>query len=298
MGKIRVSTLGSQEEEQLREKRKTQREEKKKRDSAKGRTEKVHISGMKGGERIKTVGAQSEEEIEKMARLTEEVEKDQSEGMHIGAIQPEDEKKAKKTRKRVRSKRYQEMIMQVEPQKLYSITDALTLLRKVSLTKFDPSVELHINVAEKGLRGAVTLPHGSGKQIKVAIADTDTIDKIIAMVEEGKIDFDALIAVPAVMTKLAKVARFLGPKGLMPNPKNGTISPTPEKVADKLKKGEINWKTETDFPLIHLVIGKLSFKDSQIEENFKALIKSIGDTKIKAVTLKSSMSPGIKVQVN
>ncbi len=113
--------------------------------------------------------------------------------------------------------------------------------------------------------------------------------------EKGKIDFDALVAHPQVM---AKVARFLGPKGLMPNPKNGTISPTPEKVAEKLTGGEIAWKTEADFPIIHQVIGKLSFKDKQLEENFQAFTKSVGETKIKNITLKSTMSPGIKVKFN
>lgn len=292
MGKIRVSTLGDRQEKELRDKRKVQREEKKKRVHA----EKVHISGMKGGERVKSVGAQSEEELNKMAKLTEEVEKDQSEGIHIDA-EGKEEKKAKKARKRVRSKKYQEAVMHIEPHKTYPISEALQLLRKVSLTKFDSSVELHINVSEKGLRGSVSLPHGTGKQVRVAVADTESVDAIIEAVEAGKIEFDALVAVPAVMGKLAKIARFLGPKGLMPNPKNGTISPTPQKVAEKLKKGEINWKTEPDFPLIHLVIGKLSFKDAQLEENFKALIKSIGDTKTKAITIKSSMSPGIKVQI-
>ncbi len=292
MGKIKVATLGSENEEELRAKRKTQHEEKKKREHA----EKVHIAGMKGGQRVKSVGAESEEELNKMAKLTEEVEKDQAEGIKIGDGQ---EKKPKKERKiKVRSNNYKAAIMKVEPNKQYSIDEAVTLLRTITLTKFDGSVELHINTTEKGLRGTLTLPHGTGKQVRVAIANADTIDKIIESVEKGKIDFDALVAHPTVMAKLAKVARYLGPKGLMPNPKNGTISPTPEKMADKLKGGEITWKTEPEFPIIHQVIGKMSFKDKQLEDNFKAFVKSVGDTRIKTITLKSTMSPGIKVKFN
>jgi len=288
MGKVKVATLGSEEEQKLREKQRTAREQKKKREKA-GKAEKVHISGMKGGERIKSVGA-SAEEIEKMARLTEEVEKDQAEGIKV------EDKKQKKVKVHVHGKRYKSAQTKIEYGKPYPIDDAFKLLREVSLTKFDATVELHINTIEKGLRGSVTLPHGTGKKIRVAIATPETIDKIVSAIEGGKIDFDALVAHPSVMSKLASVAKFLGPRGLMPNPKNGTISPTPDKVAKKLEAGEVNWKTESDFPIIHQVIGKLSFKDKQLEENFTALLMSIGVTKIKNITLKSTMSPGIKVQ--
>lgn len=296
MGKIKVATLGGEAEEELREKRKVQREEKKKREKA----QKIHISGMKGGERVKAVGAESEEELERLARLAEEVEKDQAEGLvpRVEGIKVEEKKAAPKKRKvRVRGKKYQQAVMKVEPGKLYPISDALPLLRQVSLTKFDGSVELHINTVEKGLRGQVQLPHGTGKKVRVAIADNESIDKIVTDVEKGKIEFDTLVAHPQVMGKLAKIAKFLGPRGLMPNPKNGTISATPEKVAKKLEAGEIAWKTESEFPIIHQVIGKMSFKDSQLEENFNAFVKAIGDTKIKSVTLKSTMSPGIKVKL-
>ncbi|MBI3379390.1 hypothetical protein HY029_01385 [Candidatus Gottesmanbacteria bacterium] len=290
MGKIKVAALGSDQEDQQRDKRKIQREEKKKREHA----EKVHISGMKGGERVKSVGATSEEELDRMAKLTEEVDKDQAEGIKLD----EGEKPKRKKKIKIRSNRYKEALMKVEPGKLYPISQALELLRQVSLTKFDASVELHINTSETGLRGQVQLPHGTGKKIRVAIADNTTIDKIVADVEKGKLDFEALVAHPSVMGKLAKVAKFLGPRGLMPNPKNGTISPTPEKVAKKLEGGEFTWKTESEFPIVHQVIGKLSFKDNQLEENFAAFVKAIGELKIKSVTLKSTMSPGIKVQVN
>lgn len=289
MGKIKVATLGGEQEGELRAKRNVQREEKKKREKSK----KVHISGMKGGQRVKAVGAESEEEIEKLAHLAEEVEKDQQEGIHVG----KEEKPEKKKKVKVRGKRYKEALMKVEAGKLYPISQALELLRQVTLTKFDGSVEVHINTIEKGLRGSVQIPHGTGKKIRVMIADNDSIDQLLADIEKGKTDFDALVAHPQVMPKLAKVAKFLGPRGLMPNPKNGTISPTPEKVAKKIEAGEVAWKTESEFPIIHQVIGRMSFKDEQLSENFQALVKSIGEGKIKSITLKSTMSPGIKVSL-
>ncbi len=287
MGKIRVSTLGSDEEEKTRQERKVKREEKKKRASASRRSEKVHIAGMKGGERIKTVG--SEEEIEKLAKLTEEVEKDQEQGIKVS----EDKKPSSKVKIHHRSKYYQQKVLKVDPKRIYPLSEAVKLLREISLTKFDPSVEVHINTKEKGLRGAVNYPHGTGRQVRVAIAD----EKMIPDIEAGKINFDILISHPSLMSKLAKVARILGPKGLMPNPKNGTISTDPEKAAAKFGKGEVHWKTEADFPIIHQVIGKLSFKNKQLEENYRALIKSIDEAKINNATLKSTMSPGIKIQV-
>ena len=289
MGKIKIATLGSEEETALKDKQRVRREEKKKRTEA----SKVHVPGMKGGQRVKAVGAQSEEEIEKLAKLAETVGKDQT-----GDIKEAKEEKPKKSRARNRGKRYKQALMKVDHSKLYSFGDGLTLLREVALAKFDETVEIHINAVEKGLRGNVQLPHGTGKEVKVTIADSKTIDKIVENVEKGKIDFDTLIAHPSVMGKLAKVAKFLGPKGLMPNPKNGTISDKPEEVAKKFQGGAVNWKTEAEFPIIHAVIGKLSFKDKQLEENFKALIKSISVDKIQKITLKSSMSPGIKIQFN
>lgn len=290
MGKVKTAILGSEAEQESKERRTREREEKKKRVAA--AEEKIHIPGMKGGEKMKSVGPTTDEEIEKMAKLARSVEESQEGTKESSAKKPKKQRKA-----RVRGKRYQEALTKVDHNKLYLIKEALTLLKEISLTKFDPSVEVHINTTDKGLRGTVSLPHGTGKKIRVKIADVSNVEEIVAEVEKGKFEFDVLIAHPAIMVKLAKVARFLGPKGLMPNPKNGTISPKPQEVAKKMEAGEINWKTEAEFPIIHLVIGKLSFKDSQLEENFSALIHSITEPKIKSITLKSSMSPGIKIKI-
>ncbi|KKS95756.1 MAG: 50S ribosomal protein L1, large subunit ribosomal protein L1 [Candidatus Gottesmanbacteria bacterium GW2011_GWA2_43_14] len=295
MGKIRVSTLGSEEEKESRDKRKVQREEKKKRVSSGKKEDKVHVAGLKGGQRVKSVGT-SEDEIDKMIALAREVEKDQTEGIRVSDGETEEGKGKKKKKAKVRSKNYQSVVMKLEHQKVYPIADAITVLRQVSYGKFNGSVEIHINTLEKGLRGSARLPHGTGKEIRVAIATAENVEKLVEEISQGKINFDALIAHPTAVPKLAKVAKFLGPRGLMPNPKAGTISSEPEKQAEKLKKGEIAWKTETEFPIIHQVIGKLAFKDNELEENYRAFIKAVDPQKIVNITLKSTMSPGIKVQ--
>jgi len=297
MGKIRITQIGGTGEEEKREKRKVQREEKKKREGAgkkDKKQEKIHLTGMKGGERVKTVGADSEEELEKLIKLSREVERDQDEGIKI----EEEEKKAKKKKKiRVRGKNYQSSLLKLDASKQYDINEAVPLLRKISYAKFDETVEVHINTTETGLRGKVNLPHGTGKKVRVMVADESNVDDIVKKISEGKIDFDALVAHPKAVPKLAKVAKFLGPRGLMPNPKTGTISEKPDQVAKKLEAGELNWKTESqEVPVIHQAIGKLSFKDDQIVANYQSLIKSVDAKKIGKVTLKSTMSPGIKIK--
>ena len=294
MGKIKITTIGSQEESELIEKKKTKLAQKKMREKAIGE-EKVHIPGMKGGQKVKTVGAQSEDEIEKLIKITREVEE-----IEEGGIKTEESKKESKKKKKVkiRGNNYKSALMKIDAQKLYSIKDALSLLRELVFANFDETVELHINTIEKGLRGNVKLPHGTGKKIRVAIAEEDNVEKLVTEIASGKINFDALVAHPKAVAKLARVAKFLGPRGLMPNPKNGTISEKPNEVAKKLEGGEISWKTESEFPIIHQSIGKLSFKDEEILANFESLIKSINISKIQKIVLKSTMSPGIKIQFN
>jgi large subunit ribosomal protein L1 len=169
----------------------------------------------------------------------------------------------------------------------------LELLQKVHLAKFDEAVELHINTVSDGISGQVKLPHGTGKEVKVAIAT----DAVLVDVEKGKIDFDILIATPDMMPKMAKVARVLGPKGLMPNPKNGTISAKPEEAAKAFQGGQMHYKTEAKMPVMHLVVGRLSFKNDELSENIKTVLSKIGKEKMRKVVLKSSMSPAIRLQV-
>ncbi len=198
---------------------------------------------------------------------------------------------AKKSRGR--SSNYSAKVLEIDKNKTYSLTEALELLKKVHLAKFDETVELHINTTEAGINGNVKLPHGTGKEIRVAVAD----DALLSEIEKGKINFDILIATPVMMPKLGRVAKVLGPKGLMPNPKNGTISENPEEALKKFQGGQVSFKTESKIPLIHLIVGKMSFGDEKLSENINTMLKAIKKDRITKVVLKSTMSPAIRLTV-
>lgn len=269
MGKIRVATLGDESSE------KAQKQEAEKRREAKKEKKLTKLQG-KGGGRI----ADASLDISEAPKVSNEEEL---------------KKSVKKESKgpRVRGKKYNDVKKLVEKNKLYSLSEAIELVKKTSFSRFTGSVEAHINVKEKGMRGTVSLPHGSGKQVKVVIAD----DSLIEKVQNGKIDFDIVVAHPSMMPKLARVARILGPKGLMPNPKAGTISPKPEEVAKKLSSGQMQWKTEAEAPIVHTIIGKTDFDSKKISENFNQLMKAIGPEKINSVFIKATMGPSVKIQL-
>lgn len=283
MGKIRVKTLGIEELEEKQKKELKKRKEKKKMAKA---------PGLKGGERVVAVGP-SEEELAKIAttegteEITEATVREQR-----GTVVARKVSKQRTKPSRKRSPRYLTAKTLVE-KKPYPLPEALELLKKLKTAKFDETVELHINTNGAGISGSLTLPHGSGKKLRVAVAD----DKLIAEIEKGKIDFDVLLARPAMMPKLAKVAKFLGPKGLMPNPKNGTITDKPEDLAKKYEGGQISFRTESKAPIIHLTVGKLSFENQKLLENIKTVLSAVQASRIKNVTLKSTMSPGIKIEL-
>lgn len=275
MGKIRVKTLGDESQEQ---------EEKKKLKEKREAKKVAKAPGLKGGERVVAVGPSADE----LETQPEVVETAQNKGKT---------KKAKFEKKKTQSKKHHHNLSLVGKNTKYPLEKAVSLLKSFKNGKFDETVELHVNVKGKGIAGVVTLPHGTGKKIQVRVAEPETVDALVAEIEKGKIDFDVLVAHPSIMQKLAKVARILGPRGLMPNPKNGTISPKPEEVVEKLSKGQVNYKTETGAPIIHLSVGKASFEEKQIQENVKSVLSSIGATKIVSATLKSTMSPGIKLSI-
>ncbi len=183
--------------------------------------------------------------------------------------------------------------MEIDKNKIYSLKEGLEVLKKIKKAKFDETVELHINTTEAGINGTVTLPHGTGKEVRVAIAD----DSVLAEVEKGKINFDVLIATPAMMPKLGRVAKVLGPRGLMPNPKNGTITDDPEAAKKNFLGGQMGFKTESKIPVIHLSVGKISFEDDKLTENIKVIVSAIKKDRIKKVVLKSTMSPAIRIQL-
>jgi len=265
MGKIRIKTIGEEEPKKEKKQPKT----------------KAHLPGMEGGQRIAVVGPTEEElakiEESKTAQAPEEAKK---------------KTKQKKTTKSHRSRRYKEMLMEVDRTKTYPLPDALTLLPKIKLSKLDETVELHINTLQTGLSGQMKLPHGTGKTTKVKIVD----DALLAEIESGKISFDILVATPDMMPRLAKVAKILGPRGLMPNPKTGTITDKPEEVVKKYEGGVMNFRTELKAPIIHLTVGKLSFGSDKLSENIQTALSAVKKENIRTAVLKSTMSPGIKLQ--
>ncbi len=285
MGKIRVKTLGDEEQEKVDQKKTEAR--------AAAKKAKEEAEARKSAEDTSTSSAHGAAPVAK---------KETTEAVEEAPQEKKKQKKAKfvKSKKQTRSDAYLKAIEKVEKNKSYKLADALTLLPELKVAEFDETVELHINTTETGVSGAVTLPHGTGKSIRVTIvdgADAKAVDETVKKIEAGQIDFDILIATPDAMPKLARVARVLGPKGLMPNPKNGTVTPKPADAAKKFEGGQMNFKTESKFPILHLTVGKVSFGEKKLADNIKAAVVAINAKKIKNVTLKSTMSPGIKLDL-
>ncbi|MEK7096959.1 MAG: hypothetical protein AAB859_01435 [Patescibacteria group bacterium] len=193
-----------------------------------------------------------------------------------------------------RGKKYQEAKKMVDSNKLYSLKEAIALLKIMKLVKFDQSVELHFTVDETGLKGEVELPFSTGKIVRVKVVD----DSVLIDLEKGKIEFDVLVTHPSFMPRLAKFAKVLGPKGLMPNPKAGTVSTKPEEVVKKFEKGMLRWKTEAKFPLIHQMIGKISNEEKNLIANAEKFIEAVGKSHIQTAFIKSTMSPSVKLEIN
>jgi len=279
MGKVRVKTIGIEEiEKKEKEKSRLVREDK--------RT--VKAPGLKGGQRVVAVGP-SEEELKAIDSQTPQTEaKSESD-----AKEAKSKKKEKFAKVKARSKRYQAIVQMIDKSKTYSINEALELLSKFQKAKFDETVELHLNTVKTGISANLTLPHGTGKKTRVAVAD----DKIISEIEKGEINFDILLAQPTIMSKLARVAKILGPKGLMPNPKNGTITQNPKDLIKKYEEGQVSFKTEAKSPLIHLTVGKFSFGDKKLSDNINAILEAVKPENIQKAVLKSTMSPAIKLKL-
>ncbi len=195
-------------------------------------------------------------------------------------------------KKHTHSSRYLAALKNVDKNRAYSIKDALATLAKISKGTKSNTLELHLNMIETGIRGEAKLPHSTGKQIAIEIFSEGTIAKLNA----GELNFDLLLIRPSDMSKVARFAKLLGPKGLMPNPKNGTITDDPEKRAEELKKGAtFAYKTEPKAPLMHLNLGKISQDLAQLEENITALFAAITTRKIKSGFVKTTHSPSIKL---
>lgn len=228
---------------------------------------------------------------------------------------------AKPTRSRLerRSKGYRKAAEQIEAGTVYSLKDALELATKTSSVKFDASVELHINLgvdprqADQNIRANLVLPQGTGKKVRVAVfaddavegADLSGVEAISAELEKGAINFDILIATPANMAKLGKYARLLGPRGLMPNPKSGTVTTDVAKAVAEAKAGRVEYRVDST-GIVHLAVGKVSFGGAKLLENAQAVMSSIRAAKpasvkgtyLKAVHVTTTMGPSITVSTN
>ncbi len=194
---------------------------------------------------------------------------------------------------RIRGKKYLLSKKKVDVLKFYQLKDAVKLVKETSFSKFDGKIEAHLSVVETGNLGEITFPHLEVGTKRIQLLD----DKILAELKEGKINFDILIATTTTMPKLLPFARILGPKGLMPNPKNGTLTDKPEEAMKKLAVAKTIIKTESKAPVVHIIVGKVSQSEKELEANISELIKVIKAPKIKKMVLSATMGPGVKVLV-
>jgi len=192
-----------------------------------------------------------------------------------------------------RSKKYSTAKAKIDVNKFYSLAEAVKLVKDTSLSKFEGKVEAHVTIFDIGNIGEINFPHLETASKKVVILN----DTILAEIQDGKVNFDILIATPATMPKLLPLARVLGPKGLMPNPKNGTLTDKPEESLKKLSAAKTNLKTEKKAPVLHTIVGKISQKDEEIIDNIKELIKVVKANKIKKLVLCATIGPSVKVLI-
>ncbi len=224
-----------------------------------------------------------------------------------------------------RSKRYTELKKLIDTKKVYPVNEAIELVKKTSTTKFDGTVEVHLNLgidvkkSDQMIRATIVMPHSAGKTKRIAAfvnadkekeakeagADIVGADDLIAEIAKtGKVDFDIAVATPDMMIKLAKVAKILGPKGIMPNPKTETVSPNVKKMVEELKRGKVTVKNDATGN-IHQALGKVSSDAKALSENLGAIVTAIRKAKpasakgtyIRSATLTSSMGPAVKVEV-
>ena len=232
--------------------------------------------------------------------------------------------KQKKTKpQKVRSKRYKQSLTLIDNSKIYPVSEAIETIKKTADTKFNSSIEAHINLglstdkADHQVRTLVSLPHKTGKVAKLLVftnKNNEEIKKLSAKIgtettlkeiEKGKVEFDKIIADSAWMPALARVAKVLGPKGLMPNPKSGTVTDDPLSAVKEFSSGKVELKSEK-FPIIHVQIGNSSFKEDQLKENLTSIISAIYSARpegfkkelIKTIYLSSTMGPSIKVETS
>jgi large subunit ribosomal protein L1 len=220
------------------------------------------------------------------------------------------------------SRKHKEALAKFDKEKQYSVAEAVNLLKEISYTKFDASVDLNIRLgvdprkANQMVRGSVTLPHGTGKEVRVLVlctpdmeeeakaagADHVGLDDYVQKIKDGWTDVDVVITMPSVMAKVGQLGRILGPRGLMPNPKTGTVTMEIGKAVTAAKAGKIDFKVDK-YGIIHSAIAKLNFESNMIADNAKELVNTIikmkpasaKGTYVRSIYMSSTMSPGIQV---
>ena len=224
-----------------------------------------------------------------------------------------------------RGKKYQEAVKAYDKLQQYDVAEAIEIVKKNATAKFDETIELHLRTgcdgrhAEQQIRGAVVLPHGTGKTVKVLVfAKGAKVDEALAagadhvggeeliprIQNDGWLDFDVVVATPDMMGVVGRLGRVLGPKGLMPNPKAGTVTMDVTKAVNDIKAGKIEYRLDKT-NIIHVPVGKASFTDEQLNDNFQSVMGAINKAKpaslkgqyIKSATLTSTMGPGVKLNV-
>lgn len=224
-----------------------------------------------------------------------------------------------------RSKRYRELLQKFDKGKDYTLEEAVKLLKETASAKFDETVEVAVRLgvdprhADQVVRGTVTLPHGTGKDVRVLViakgtkaseaeeagADFVGFKDVIEKIQQGWLDFDVVIATPDVMSEVGKLGRILGPRGLMPNPKAGTVTMDVAKAVQEVKAGKIEFRVDR-YGILHVAVGKASFEEEKLIENIKAFIETVMRLKppaakgqyLRSITVANTMGPGIRVDRN
>jgi large subunit ribosomal protein L1 len=256
-------------------------------------TESVAKAGKRSSKALKEVA-------EKEAKVARKASDESAETKPKAPVKP--------TRSRLerRGKHFRKNAEAIELGREYSLEEAVELAQKTSHVKFDATVELHINLAvdprhaDQNIRDTLVMPAGTGKTVRVTVAD----DELLTKLDKGDIDFDILIATPDFMPRLGKYARVLGPKGLMPNPKSGTVTTDVDRAVAEAKAGRVEYRVDST-GIVHLGVGKVSFSKAQLIENINTVLASIKGNKpasvkgnyIKSVYLTTSMGPSVSVSI-
>jgi large subunit ribosomal protein L1 len=223
-----------------------------------------------------------------------------------------------------RGKNIRQIAEKIDRSRKYSVSEAVKLLKEVGYARFDESVDLDIRLgvdprdAEQQVRGTVNLPHGTGKTVRVVVfakgdaaaeaekagADAVGAEDLVKKVQDGWLEFDSAVATPDMMREVSKIGRVLGPRGLMPNPKTGTVTPNVGQVVSELKAGKVEYRLDR-YAIVHCSIGRKSFEEKALEENIQTLLDALNRAKpasakgayMKSISVSSTMGPGFSLQV-